>query len=144
MGNGILSVGDAIESRCTKCRVVTKHIIVSMMEGAVAKVRCNVCEGVHNYHRILPGGATTTKKPLKKAKPAGLRKTPGATLQDWEKLMAKTASQKRVPYNMSGSFRTDDLIEHPKFGLGVVRHTIKPNKMEVLFQEGPKLLRCAL
>lgn len=143
MKSEALAVGDTIESRCTKCRVVTKHIIVSMIDGKAAKVRCNTCEGVHNYHRLLPGGASETKKPVKKKKPAGPRKTAGATQQDWEKLVAKMAGQRRVPYDMSGSFRIDDLIEHPNFGLGVVRHTVKPNKMEVLFQGGTKLLRCA-
>jgi hypothetical protein len=32
-------------------------------------------------------------------------------------------------------------VKHPVFGLGVVKSVV-PNKIEVLFQEGKKLLRC--
>ncbi len=35
-------------------------------------------------------------------------------------------------------------IQHPSFGLGLVLNCIRPNKMEVQFQSGIKLLRCKL
>jgi hypothetical protein len=38
----------------------------------------------------------------------------------------------------------EDLIQHPSFGLGCVINTIKPNKMEVSFRSGIKLLRCSV
>jgi hypothetical protein len=44
---------------------------------------------------------------------------------------------------MNGKYAANDTIEHPVFGFGVVKLTIRPNKMEVLFQEGKKLLRCS-
>jgi hypothetical protein len=40
--------------------------------------------------------------------------------------------------------RSGMLIQHPSFGLGQVLSTIKPNKMEVRFAGGVKLLRCTL
>ena len=46
----ILSAGDIIEARCTKCREVLNHRIVAMVEGKVVRVECNTCNGVHNYH----------------------------------------------------------------------------------------------
>jgi hypothetical protein len=59
-----LRLGDMVDDYCIKCRRLTNHAIVSMMEGEVAKVRCRSCYHEHNYLReqIPP-----SKKDLKKA-----------------------------------------------------------------------------
>jgi len=41
---------------------------------------------------------------------------------------------------MSACFMEGDLINHPKFGLGCVETIKPPNKIEVRFQEGKKIL----
>jgi hypothetical protein len=43
---------------------------------------------------------------------------------------------------MTGKFGKDNLVSHPNFGIGIVT-MVAGNKMEVLFRDGPKLLRCA-
>lgn len=59
-----LRLGDVIDDYCIKCRRITNHAIVSMMEGEVAKVRCRSCYHDHNYlHEQIP----PSKKDLKKA-----------------------------------------------------------------------------
>ena len=59
-----LRLGDVIDDYCIKCRRLTNHAIVSLMDGQVAKVRCRSCYHDHNYlHEIAP----PSKKDLKKA-----------------------------------------------------------------------------
>jgi hypothetical protein len=41
---------------------------------------------------------------------------------------------------MHSMFSTGDVISHPKFGLGRVQTAPAPNKIEVQFKEGTKLL----
>jgi hypothetical protein len=41
---------------------------------------------------------------------------------------------------MNNSFSAGDVINHPKFGLGAVETALPPNKIEVRFQEGKKML----
>ena len=61
---GELRLGDIIDDHCIKCRRLTNHAIVSMMDGQVAKVRCRSCYHDHTYlHEIAP----PSKKDLKKA-----------------------------------------------------------------------------
>jgi hypothetical protein len=43
---------------------------------------------------------------------------------------------------MDGNYRTKALVNHSHFGLGVVTSLAGSRKMEVLFEEGKKLLRC--
>jgi hypothetical protein len=56
-------LGDIIDDHCIKCRRVTNHAIVSLVNGEPAKVRCRTCYHDHDYrHEIAP----PSKKDLKK------------------------------------------------------------------------------
>jgi hypothetical protein len=59
-----LRLGDVIDDHCIKCRRLTNHSIVSMVDGQVAKVRCRSCYHEHTY---LHEQAPPSKKDLKKA-----------------------------------------------------------------------------
>ena len=57
-------LGDVIDDFCVKCRRVTNHSIVSIVEQEAAKVRCRTCYHDHDYrHEQAP----PSKKELKKA-----------------------------------------------------------------------------
>src|SRR3954463_1105026 len=58
-----LRLGDIIDDYCIKCRRLTNHAIVSIVNDEAAKVRCRSCYHDHNYQReqIPP-----SKKDLKK------------------------------------------------------------------------------
>lgn len=59
-----LRLGDEIDDFCVKCKRVTNHAVVSLLNGAAAKVRCRTCYSDHDYrHEIAP----PSKKDLKKA-----------------------------------------------------------------------------
>jgi hypothetical protein len=58
---GDLRLGDVIDDHCIKCRRITNHAIVSLLNGAAAKVRCRTCYHDHDYrHEQAP----PTKKEL--------------------------------------------------------------------------------
>jgi hypothetical protein len=60
-------LGDVIDDFCVKCRRLTNHSIVSLVETRAAKVRCRTCYHDHDYrHEQAP----PTKKELKKAEEA--------------------------------------------------------------------------
>jgi hypothetical protein len=59
-----LRLGDIIDDYCIKCRRLTNHAVVSLVEGAAAKVRCRTCYHDHDYRHEL---APPSKKDLKKA-----------------------------------------------------------------------------
>jgi hypothetical protein len=60
-----LRLGDSIDDFCVKCRRLTNHAIVSLMNGAAAKVRCRTCYSDHDYRNEI---APPTKKELLKQK----------------------------------------------------------------------------
>lgn len=139
-----LSAGDNIEARCTRCRKVLNHTIVAMVGERVVRVECNTCRGMHNYHEVVAAKtpAATIRKTTTTASVKARKKLGDDDREEWETLRSTIESGNAAPYDMNGKYRVNTLVEHAVFGRGVVKAVIKPNKMEVLFSEGKKLLRC--
>ena len=55
-------LGDEIDDYCIKCKRLTNHAIVSLLDNGAAKVRCKTCYNDHDYRREI---APPTKKELK-------------------------------------------------------------------------------
>jgi hypothetical protein len=139
-----LSAGDIIEARCTRCRVVTNHTIIAMVGEQPARVRCNTCGGDHNYRP--PQKEAAVKKAGSAPRPAGTpaKKKVNREQEQWQAATAEVEPGLAVPYDMERSFRVNDIVDHPVFGLGVVTAVVKPNKVEILFTGGKKNLRCRI
>jgi hypothetical protein len=58
-------LGDVIDDYCVKCRRLTNHSIVSLLNLTAAKVRCRTCYGDHDYRNEQ---APPSKKELLKQK----------------------------------------------------------------------------
>jgi len=58
-------LGDVIDDFCVKCRRLTNHSVVSMMNREPAKVRCRTCYNEHDYrHEEAPPKKDTKKEAL--------------------------------------------------------------------------------
>ena len=143
--NTRLSAGSIVEARCTRCREVMNHTIVAMVGEKIVRVECNTCHGVHAYHPVKPAKEpVAAKPPQRKATAPRTSKTDpaAAAAAEWAALQSGIDSAQAVPYDMNRIYRVNNLLFHPNFGLGIVQRVLPPNKIEVLFQGGKKLLRC--
>ncbi len=59
-----LRLGDDVDDYCIKCKRLTNHSILSLVEGEPAKVRCRTCYNEGPYRK---GEAPPSKRDLKKA-----------------------------------------------------------------------------
>jgi hypothetical protein len=60
-----LRLGDVIDDYCVKCRRLTNHAIVSLMNHEPAKVRCRTCYHEHDYrHEEAPPKKDPRKEAL--------------------------------------------------------------------------------
>jgi hypothetical protein len=146
MRNKILSSGDTVEARCTRCRAVLNHTIVALVDGRIARVVCNTCRGEHNYHppaapKTSAATSARTAGAGKVSKPRAAKKDPeAADRQEWTELCAGVAAEQGLAYSMTGKFRMNAFVRQPVFGLGIVRR-VDAGKVEILFQDGKKLLK---
>jgi len=128
----MLRAGGEADAYCTRCELTLAHTIIAMVGGRPAKVECNTCHGVHRYRS--PEGAV-------RGAPAGPRASRArpATLSFEEVLRSKNPASAQ-PYSPKSTFRADQLIEHPAFGLGWVSAVRDPGKIEVTFRSDVKVL----
>ena len=155
--------GDRIEARCTRCNDVTGHVIVALVGGQVVKVECCACGSVHKYYppraekaladsgvrRVRPGGdrkeamssarSTTGSAPRMTSRAVA---EAVATEKAWRTALERPSAPQACLYNMSMTLQKGDIVEHPTFGLGSVQAVVRPDKAEILFREGIKVLRC--
>lgn len=133
-----ISSGDEVDSYCGKCKLERVHHVVALVDNAVVKVVCKTCGSRHRYKPMHP----EPRKKAGKRTPGATTATKGRQAQLWEKALAEKGSAGSKAYSITGSFEQGDVIEHERFGLGLVTETEGQGKMHVLFKEGPKRLVC--
>jgi len=126
-----IKVGSDVKSKCGACKELCTHIVVSMNEKKVPlQVRCYKCGRSHLY------------RPETKARTAGSKKkNPDA--EEWLRLSQKWDESKAGGYSMTNEYKNGSLINHKKFGIGIVRQNLGAGRMRVLFEDGLKLMCCA-
>ncbi len=128
-------VAQNVITMCSKCEMELNHVVVAHNEeGFVEKVKCFTCGTEHRYR---PDKKRTTRKTSKKTistQEVDFTKT-------FEKLAAMIKEKEALPYSMSGSFKSDDVIDHKTFGMGIVI-SASNDKMDVVFSDGPRILVC--
>lgn len=133
---GTPKVGGDTLAYCTRCKIELAHVIVSMIDTRPAKVVCKTCKSQHNYKRI----GDLTSRTRSKSTRAPRVTTPAIKVSElWEK---KVATSKATPkaYSVAGAYAKGDLIQHTKFGLGLIEDVNSNGKMRVLFRDEERML----
>lgn len=123
---------DPVDIRCASCRKLTSHTLVAAA-AAAPQLQCSVC----NRQRKLPLAA--------KAKTPAPRRTADPTAEDrkeWAALAPGMNDSDATNYSMTSACKLKSLVKHPQFGLGLVQRVIGPHKVEILFADGKKTMRC--
>lgn len=135
------TVSGPVDGWCTKCKLELGHTIIAMVNNVPVKVKCNTCNSEHKF-RSKQSGATRPKSATsaKSATPARKIKTQEANYNEYiTRLKDYDLTRVRI-YSMSGNYKKDEIIEHSKFGVGIVLSLIQNNKIEMLFEDGPRIL----
>lgn len=129
------TTGGYIEALCTKCKLELGHTIIAMVDNVPQRVKCNTCNGEHNY-RTKPSVKNRTRST------ATVRKTKSreASYDEQISRVAGGDLSNARKYSMKDNFNKDEIIDHPAFGIGIVLSVIQSNKMEILFKDGPRML----
>jgi hypothetical protein len=128
--------GDAL-SYCTKCKMELAHVIVSMLDSQPAKVICKTCKSEHKF-RKAPGARASKSSSTRLSKPSTATQVVRAA-EYWEQKMREAKKVGR-PYAISDTFQVGDVVEHSKFGPGIVETVVSPGKVTVFFRDGEKTL----
>lgn len=133
--------GDEVDSRCTKCKLVLAHTIVAMVGDQIRKVKCNTCNGEHSYRPPPSASEATAKKRRAERKTSSVERAGGrATPSDYELLTKGKDLTHAEPYAITMTLTREDLVKHPKFGVGFVTEIREGLKAHVAFPDGGRIL----
>jgi hypothetical protein len=128
-------VGGDIDSWCTRCKMLLGHTILAMVGTRPARVRCNTCQGEHNFR----ASAAEPKKGSWEPKVDRDRRLAKPIVTSWEALLAKKDLSLARRYSAKERFEMDDVLDHPTFGIGLVQE-VRGDKMKVAFKADTKTL----
>ena len=133
----ILTAGKDVLSYCNKCKLTLSHIIVVMKDvNLPGKVQCNTCRSTH----VFKDPALAKVKKKRTARKSS-KKTPTVPISEvWQEKVSNASKDQTEKYTIKKQFSLGDIIDHPKFGVGLVEKNIDKNKIEVLFQSDIKVL----
>ena len=135
---GLPAVASRIYTDCKKCDAERYHIVLAHTTATSAKVECEICHSKKTYKLASAKGVkkVTGAAAAKKASAAENRKN--AHSKEFSELLQKAAGDAH-PYTMKHKFLLNQKINHPKFGMGVIR-SLLPDKVEVVFEDQVRML----
>ena len=124
------AVAKTVYTECKKCGAERYHVVLAHTSATSAKVNCEICGAQKTFKLASPKAAKALKPG---AKPRATRANKADEhRQEYEKLVG--GNGEAVKYNMKANFSQNQKLEHPKFGVGVIRASF-PDKIEVVFQD---------
>jgi hypothetical protein len=139
-------VGSDVESYCSKCKLMILHTVEAMVGSEPKRVQCNSCHSQHAYKAHLPGeaparprsstGSVRASAGPKRAGAGGGR----IRASDYERMMEGRNGADARRYSPKAIYKVGEVITHPTFGTGVATNLKDATKIEVLFQDGLRVL----
>ncbi len=112
------------------------HTVHAVVDAKPVKVECNTCHAVHRY-RPPPGS-----KPVKTVgnRPAAARSVVERKTISFDELLRSRDLATATRYSPKATYKVDQVIEHPTFGMGFVSAIRDAQKIEVTFRTDVKVL----
>ena len=134
----VLKVAGNVDSWCGRCKLMLAHTIEAMVGSEVARVHCNTCNTQHAYKPFPPGEAP---KQVRAREESGRGLTAGKVrASHYQELLKGRDPAMAKRYSPKETFKAGDVVEHVTFGIGVATALKEGGKIEVLFQDGAKVL----
>jgi hypothetical protein len=139
-----IRTGGEIDAYCGKCELNLAHTIIAMVGPKVVRVKCNTCGSDHQYRGEQPLVKAMSFAAPKKSSSGTSASKPRATkapvvVVSWDEQFKGKDLTKAKKYSPRETFAVDDVVDHPTFGLGLVR-AVRGDKIEVGFKQEDKVL----
>lgn len=130
-----LEAAGMTEEWCPECHDRKPHKILQDGSHMIVCAECN-CE--HRREKDVPNAKPVPHGILtnEEKKDAHQRKAA------WIRLTTAISDSDVIKYSIHADLKEGDIINHSKFGRGVVIEKMEPNKVEVLFEDDLKRLVC--
>ena len=130
-----VNAGSEILYACSRCGLDLWHTVLAVVNQTPVRVRCNTCRSERNYRAPKPE-RVLADRPRRELRPKASGSHPDFYQQKLQQTLMKTPKNYRIDIVCE----VDDVIDHVKFGRGVVLKIVHPDRMDVLFQDETRTL----
>ena len=131
----VFYAGMDIDAPCGRCKMETRHRVLTLTNGQPENLICARCNSVHKYRAERPKPpareprGTSAPRPKAAASPGRFQ----------ELMIQEQAGSKAIPYSPAHRWEEGAWMDHASFGLGKVQKRLG-RKVDVLFRDGLKTL----
>ena len=122
-----IEIGQHIDGWCTRCKLMLRHTIESIVGGKIKRTHCNTC-GAQHAHRTAPPRTRGAGNPH------------DVHANNYAALLRGRSQSASRRYSRSERFTVGETVSHATLGLGVVIAERESTKIDVLFPDGQKVL----
>lgn len=134
------AVASSFYCKCTKCGLDRYHKVVTHTNETTVRLKCEVCGKTGNHNLEAKKAASSKGKSGPRSSAARSTSARAALhASEYEAFKTGADSAKALVYNMKITFKEDQMVQHPKFGLGLVR-SVQGDKIEVFFEDEVRFL----
>ena len=125
--------GMETDAACRRCKMETRHRVLSITERVPEKLICNACGSIHRFksERVVSEAAASRPKTVRKAAPTASNL--------YQSMVTEQAGAIAQPYGQGVEWEAGMWVDHPAFGLGKVQNKTG-RKITVHFLSGVKTL----
>ena len=132
------AVASSFYCHCSKCGQDRYHKVLTHTNATTVRMKCEVCGKTGNHNlEAKKASALKTKSPRAGGKASSVKASQHAS--QYEAFKNTMDSNRVIAYNMKISFKEEQVVQHPKFGLGLVR-SVQGDKIEVFFEDEVRFL----
>lgn len=129
-------ISDEVVCYCSKCKLELNARIVRVEAEQPKRVLCLTCNTTHAYRKSAPVKAGEGKTRKKRVSPPHVDQETA-----WREKLNRGGKTPKA-YAMDQVYLLDDHVDHQIFGVGLVVGLLPPNKVNVFFQDGLRMMRC--
>jgi hypothetical protein len=140
--------GSPIDAYCGNCKSDTNHVVLEVDGIQVREVRCEKCSTRGEFRAPRAKARAGLKEALRRKSmpPPPRRKNTRRKAETPEQIFEKLVDGRDVdaalPYNIRTVLKVGDMVDHPKFGLGVVAALPEDQKARIFFEDGERVMVC--
>jgi hypothetical protein len=140
--------GSQIYAYCGSCKSDTKHVVLEVEGVQIREVRCKVCSARGEFRATRAKTKAGLQEAIKRKSmpPPPRRRAPRKKAETPEEIFNKLVSGRDLsmaePYSIELPLKVSDIIDHPKFGVGIVIAIADAQKVRVVFEDGERIMVC--
>ena len=134
------SAGHDIDTYCSRCKLDLAHVIIAVSAGQPVRVVCKTCNSEHAFRKPKRKATGVTKRASSTRKTAAATPQGPLSSEAYHQMLSGRDLSRSRRYTIKETFSVDDVVDHKKFGIGLVTKMLGDQKIEVTFREGIKIL----